>query len=1019
MHPTRSGTSRLLYQLVLGLLALAEVLGLFFLYRSWEDKQARYLEQYSIGLETTYRSSVSMYRLAMETFVNEAVNRPEILDLLSTANIPDETRQTEARGQLFRLLSPTYARLRARNVRQLHFHLQNGDSLLRFHDPAKYGDNLFADRPSVRLANQEQRIISGFEAGKLKSAFRYVFPLQHNTRSVGTVEVGVPFRNVRDAMADLDASREYHFVLARNQTMSLLMDSEKWLYGAAAIHPDFVVEDPTVRLPDSPPPPSDAVKRLDQALRQDARLQMVMHQYQSRSVIARLDGEPWVVSLLAINDINNQPSAYLLAYTRAPFVNLLRQEFWISAGLLTLLLGGLAIVMWRLMHSHARLDDERGNLRLITETLGDGLYVLDSMGRVVLINPSALALLDQTREAVLGKIGHDIFHMHSLEGQVTLEDCPIYRTVRRGETFRGEERFCRADGSPILVEVASTPLLEGERVVGSVTAFRDISERKRAEQALREATQIAEQANRAKSEFVANMSHEVRTPMNGIIGLTGLALETDLNPTQRQYLDLVRQSAESLLTVLNDVLDFSKMEAGRLDLENLPFSLHDTVKSACQALSARASEKSLELLIDIDPTLPRAVSGDAGRLRQVLLNLVGNAIKFTSNGEVSVEVRPTPPNVACPDAGRIGLEFAVRDTGIGIAPDQLQSIFEAFSQADASVTRRFGGTGLGLTICRQIVQLMSGDIRAESQPGQGSVFRFHVCLPVVPSDPVRIPEHPPLQGIRLLLAVANTRLRQLLLAGLLRSGAEVDTADSTEGLLHRLQIAAAGQTPTPYYGLVGDCVLLEAAGGVALGQHPGLLAPQRIVSLCMIDPRRAHLPSREARFDILLKPVMAEDIVTRLLQTPVAVTASHAPQRPLFSKMLRILLVEDNPINQRLATVLLEKRGHQVTLARHGQEALDRLVFRHGIDSSAFDLILMDVQMPVMDGFEATRRIRQAEAEQHDNRGQARRVPIIAMTANAMVGDREQCLEAGMDGYTAKPIRMHELESEMLRLLGA
>jgi PAS domain S-box-containing protein len=1006
-----------LHRLALGVLLLTELAGLFFLYESWQGKQERYLEQYRVGLETTYRSSVNMYRLATETLINETVNRPEILETLARANTPDEEVQTQARATLFRELSPAYARLRNRNVRQLHFHLQNGDSLLRFHDPAKYGDNLFADRPSIRRANQEQRVITGFEAGKLKSAFRYVFPLRYQEQPVGTVELGIPFRNVRDAMAELDGSREYHFILARRLTIDLLMESERWLYGDAGIHPDFVVEDPLVKLPDSPPPPSTEVHELDEQLRQNQTLQLAMRANQSLSVIAYTKGEPWVVTLLAVRDIASRPAAYLLSYTHAPFVHTLQQEFLVSAVLLTLLLGGLALLLWRLIGFNNKLEDERRNLRSITETLGDGLYVLDNQGQVILINPSALQILGQTREAVLGKVGHDIFHLHSLEGRVPLAECPIFRTVQQGEVFRGEERFCHADGSGILVEVASTPLREGDRIVGSVTAFRDISERKRNEQALQEAMQQAEQANRAKSEFVANMSHEVRTPMNGIIGLTALALETELNPTQRQYLDLVRQSAESLLTVLNDVLDFSKMEAGRMDLENLPFGLRETVVSACRALSARAAEKSLELIVDIAPDVPQAMLGDAGRLRQVLLNLLGNAIKFTGTGEVTVRVRQL--RRANRQKDRLALlEFAVQDTGIGIPPEQLLTVFEAFSQADASVTRRFGGTGLGLTICRQIVELMQGEIRADSVPGEGSTFTFTVQLPELEAGQVAsspLPQPTALQGYCLLLAVSNASQRQHLLQTLRAYGAEVRPAASTDALQKQLGVLA--QQGKQCCGIVADSALICEAGGAQLFNHAGLHPEAHIVSLCVVDTQQPRPVDKEGRFDVLLKPVLAEEIVQLLLQprphAPVAVATRAAPEQT--AGKLRILLVEDNPINQRLATILLqEKRGHQVTLAVHGQAALEVLMPDGHFDASAFDLILMDVQMPVMDGMEATRQIRLAEAGLAEHA----HVPIIAMTANAMVGDREQCLEAGMDGYATKPIRMPELEAEIARVLG-
>ncbi len=985
---------------------VATALSVWLLDRSRQGKEKLYQEQYTQELQTIYDASLITYEKATALLVDESIERPEVREILGEASSVKGEAQTSYRAHLFRLLSPSYRGLREQGIRQLHFQTADGVSFLRFHEPQKFGDSLLSVRPSIRIAQSERRPVRGFEAGRVKSGFRYVYPIQDGDRLLGSVETSVGFRTIRDTMAKLAPTKDFHFVLAKTSTLSTLFESERWLYGEATVHPDFLIEDPLVKLPDSPPPLSIEVRELNGQLRERADVQAGMSEFRAFSLILTRDDIPWVVSLLPVKDVQGIPSAYILSYARAPFVSVLREEFRINLTIVLVLLFGLMSLLIRLLNSRDRLQEEQRNLTTITETMGDGLYVMDANGKVILVNAAALSLLGFRRDDVLGNIGHNLFHLHALEGKVPLADCPIFKTVSKGEHFFGEERFSRQDGSSILVEVSSTPLYKEGRISGSVTAFRDITQRKEDEARLRQAMAAAEAANQAKSAFVANMSHEVRTPMNGILGLTALTLETSLDPTQRQYLDLVRQSAESLMTILNDILDFSKMEAGKMQLEHVPFGLRELALGACRVLSARAAEKQLELLIEIDPAVPDQLAGDPGRLRQVLLNLLGNAIKFTEQGEVTLRVSTAAGTTV---NGEAHLEFAVSDTGIGIPPEKLHSIFEAFGQADVSVTRRFGGTGLGLTISRQIVSLMGGTLQVDSQPGEGSCFHFTVALTSAGHDlPCALPTP---EGEHWLLFVRNPRLRQQIARTLQTMGAQASLCDTPDALIACLQDISDGHLAAV------DVLVVERSDLPSSQQdieriRPALKSAAIVLSLSTMQTVPAEQPRSFATRDIP-KPLLPESLLRAVGEVREQLRNHHdrraQAQAPsaVNTRQLDLLLVEDNLINQRLASALLEKRGHRVTIANDGQQALDLLA------SGQFDLTLMDIQMPILDGLETTRLLRQREQASSSTH----RMPVIAMTANAMVGDREDCMAAGMDGYISKPIQAAAIDAEIERVL--
>jgi signal transduction histidine kinase/DNA-binding response OmpR family regulator/HPt (histidine-containing phosphotransfer) domain-containing protein len=578
-----------------------------------------------------------------------------------------------------------------------------------------------------------------------------------------------------------------------------------------------------------------------------------------------------------------------------------------------------------------------------------------------------------------------------------------------------------------------------------------------ANQTIEKQKAAAEAANRAKGTFLANMSHEVRTPMNGILGMVDLALETEVTPEQREYLSVAKTSADSLLTIINDILDFSKIEAGKLDLDPIDFGLRDALADALKALALRAHQKGLELILHVPPDVPDALVGDVGRLRQIVINLVNNALKFTTEGEIALEVETLKdecetmnPEGRGHDApvqpsSSIVLHCAVRDTGMGIPPEKQRLIFEPFSQADSSTTRRFGGTGLGLTICARLVAMMGGRIWVESMPGRGSTFHFSVRLglgSIGAAEPTHLdPEQ--LSGLSVLV-VDDNATNLLILQEMLRNWRMLPTVANAGATALKLieQAAASGKG----FALVLLDAVMPGLDGFQLAERLRNSTHGAAVTIMMLSSGDRHGDAARCRdlgiARFLIKPIKQSDLLDAILTCLALSPATTAPSfivppsgspaqsdTSAPSGRLRILLAEDNATNQMLVLRILEKQGHTITIAGNGREALERLQIADSrlpmekpradgtpaIDrrppASPFDLVLMDVQMPEMDGLEATAIVRAHEKRYGGH------IPILAMTAHAMKGDREECLAAGMDGYLSKPIQPAELRRAIAGLV--
>ncbi len=667
------------------------------------------------------------------------------------------------------------------------------------------------------------------------------------------------------------------------------------------------------------------------------------------------------------------------------------------------------ITQRKIIEEELRFNHER--FTLITQSAQDAIICAEATGEITFWNAAAERMFGYTAVEATGQGIHSMLAPDNIREVADQAMIHWHRTGEGKSIGTTSETIARHKlGHEFPVELSLSSARLGDRIQ-AIGVIRDISARRLEEERKARLMAELESASRAKSQFLANMSHEIRTPLNGILGMTDLLINSPLGESQREYLEVIQESGDALLAVINSILDFAKIEAGKMDLNFGPFDMNTLIRNTLKTFAEKANSQGVILNLDLDPATPTEVVGDEAKLRQVFLNLVGNALKFTRHGVVSVEARVEEIN-----DDEVVMNFSVSDTGIGISQEKHSTIFEAFSQADSSTTREYGGTGLGLAITAQLVELMRGKIWVESTPGQGSNFHFSACFGTQQMDRFR-EAHPAidtLAGVKTLVVDDNATNRMILDRFLSQWNMNSEAVSSGSDALDRLKANRGESDPIRLIIMDGLMPRMDGFEAIRRIREDFLGTWPIIVMLTSSDQPEDEERCRQLGVSGYLRKPVRQEVLLRCIEKALGIQPASASgvsgasdTETMMRDGLRILLAEDNAVNQRVVVLMLERRGHFVTVAHNGQEAVDLL------EQQSFDVVLMDALMPVLDGYEATIRIREREREKGQH------VPIIALTANAMKGDSDKCLEVGMDGYLAKPVKTDALLGEIARVLTA
>ncbi|OSM04974.1 response regulator [Magnetofaba australis] len=965
--------------------------------------------------EHAFSRDLSNKRLEIDRFFKMALNlRAQKLGatLTAIAHNPDilATWRHSNRQALIAKALPQFRDLREKSrITHFYFHRTDKVNFARVHQPGRFGDAI--TRTTMRNATPHGGVSSGAELGPLGTfTLRAVVPVHHDGEFLGYLELGEEIDDVTRQISQL-FNVDVMLLLHKHDLSEKGWRKGMRMLGRAPLWDQFantVVSSATL---DITPEPLYAM--LDEMNRSHARAMLDLswqgQQFKAVGIPVYDVADNEVGHFVALLDVSAATSDMLRYMALATLISV-----FLFSILFSLFLRITSRTELGIRKIHNDLASAHFYNNLILETVGDGIYGMDPSGRITFVNSAGAKLIGFSEQELLGRNQHEVMHHHRIDGSEFPEcECPIHQALHQGQLIkRGDDFFWRKSGEAFPVEYVATPLISEGRILGGVVAFRDITERKRHESALQEAKFRAESANLAKSEFLATMSHEIRTPMNAIVGMCELLEETGLSSDQRTYVRTLSNAGEILLALINDILDLSKIEAGELELDYGAFQLCSVVETTAVVMAIRAYQAGLELNVSLSPELPVLVHGDSSRLRQILINLLGNAIKFTEQGHVTLRAEP--------DSGGASdvFQFTVSDTGVGIAPDKQSTIFDTFTQADSSVTRRYGGTGLGLAICKRLVNAMGGRIWVESQEGVGSAFYFTVRLTPLQESDQQAPNMQDLTGVKILAVDDNPVNLAILEEGLAYLGAEVSVCSGGEEGLDALdEIAQEGER---YDMMLVDCRMPFCSGFDVVKHLRGLdaIADMPVIMLSSDHSRQTSDKALSEGIGYLTKPIKRADlswsIGERLGLSASLAHHSHGEDKEpaesdLSSKALaeasleqadglKLLLVEDSPDNRLLIRAFLKGTGHQVVEAIDGVEGVR--MFQQG----RFDLVLMDLQMPQMDGLTATQEIRLWEAQNGRER-----TPVVALTAHAVVDMLQSAEEVGCDGFMTKPIKKRQL----------